>query len=327
MSPPRSTEAGLFVMPDDAVGTKFSDTLDIDQEAHLLYMGDNWSGGIDVFDISTPEARYLTTVTMRGVFAGVCVAKPVHKLYVGTWDAASHSSVAVIDIDPNSDTLHTVVARVDVGGNAGADLLDYDPVHRKIYAGMRNEGFLAALDAETDTIVGRIGGLGLALEQPRYNAADGMVYLAGREDNVLYQVDPVEDVLVATFDIGDACNPNGLAINPEANQAVLACSNRVTPHAVVWDLSTQTLAEVVYETGKGDGAVYSAAVDRAFFAADGYTSGPVIGVFGGNPIRFLGNIETGPGASWVAFDETHNLVYAPAIEAGKPALRSYPLAI
>jgi len=321
--PEHTTEAQIsaFVMPDGAVGAKFTDTLDIDQEAHRLYMGDNWSGGVDIFDIATTEPVLLQTVRMWGSVFGVCVAKDVNKVFAGL----SGSIVAVIDIDPAAARPNAVIARIDTGGRGSADLLDYDPVHRKVYVANRNDGFLTAIDAVTNEVVKRIEGLGKALEQPRFNPADGMVYLAGNGDNVLYQVDPVRDALVNTFDIGDDCSPNGMAINPETNQALLACSNRQRPHTVIWDLNTQSIASVIEESGCGDGAIYSAAVDRFFFAASGFGSGPVMGVFGENPVRFITNVPTERGSSWVAFDETNRVVYAPAIRNGKPALIKFPL--
>lgn len=52
-----------------------------------------------------------------------------------------------------------------------------------------------------------------------------------------------------------------------------------------------------------------------------------MGIFGGNPVKFLTNGPTERGASWVAFDETNNLVYAPAIRSGKPALIRFPLPV
>lgn len=318
-----TTEAPIsaFVMPDGAVGAKFTDTLDIDQDAHRLYMGDNWSGGVDIFDISTTEPVLLQTVRMWGNVFGVCVAKNVNKVFAGL----SGSIVAVVDINPAAARPNAVIARIDTGGRGSADLLDYDPVHRKVYAANRNDGFLTAIDAVTNEVVKRIDGLGKALEQPRFNRADGMVYLAGNGDNVLHQVDPVQDVLVNTFDIGDACSPNGMAINPETNQALLACSNRQRPHTVIWDLNTQSIASVIEESGCGDGAIYSAAVDRFFFAASGFGGGPVMGVFGENPVRFITNVPTERGSSWVAFDETNRMVYAPAVRNGKPALMKFPL--
>ena len=63
------------------LASKFTDTIDIDQEGHRLYAGDNWSGGVDIFDISTPEAKFLKTVKIRDSFYGVAVAKDVNKLF------------------------------------------------------------------------------------------------------------------------------------------------------------------------------------------------------------------------------------------------------
>jgi hypothetical protein len=59
-----------------------------------------------------------------------------------------------------------------------------------------------------------------------------MVYLAGNTEDVLYQIDARTD----TFAIDEGCHPNGMAINPETGQALLACANRQRPHTVIWDL-------------------------------------------------------------------------------------------
>jgi len=315
--------AVLFEMPDAAVGAKFTDTLDIDQAAHLLYMGDNWTGGVDVFDISTPAPVFLETVRIRGQLFGVCAAPSVGRVYAGL----SGSRLAVIEAAGPQPRAHSVLALVDTGGRGNTDLIDFDPDHQKLYAANRNEGFVAVLDAKTNELCARIDGLGGALEQPRYNPADHMVYVAGNADNVLYQIDPHTDTLVNTFDIVDACHPNGMAINPDTNEALLACSNREHPHTVIWDLTEQKVASVVEECGCGDGAAYSPGVDRFFFAASGFPGGPVLGVFGGSPAKFLGNIPTMRGASWVGFDETNEIAYVPAITHGKPGLLGFPLPV
>ena len=82
---------------------------------------------------------------------------------------------------------------------------------------------------------------------------------------------------------------------------------------------------MISDCGCGDGAIYDPVVDRFFFAASGFPSGPVIGIFGGDPVEFRTNVPTQPGASWVAFDQTHRVVYAPALQDGKPALIWFPL--
>jgi DNA-binding beta-propeller fold protein YncE len=316
----KSTPLSLTALP-EAAGAKFCDTLDIDHEQHLLYAGDNWSGGVDVFDIDKPKPKYVQTIGIRGRLYGVAVASNVDKVFVGV----SGSIVAVIDIRRDSDKANTLVAQVHTGGTGHVDLLDYDPIHRKLYAANRLDGFMTSIDATTHAVVGRVDGLGRGLEQPRFNPTDGMVYLTDNVENVLYQIDPMACKLVATFEIADACYPNGLAINPETNQALLACSNRARPHTVIWDLNAQAIASIIEESGCGDGAIYDSTIDRFFFAAAAFTGGPVMGMFGGTPVRFLTNVLTARGASWVAYDRINELVYAPAIENGRPALLSFPL--
>jgi hypothetical protein len=276
---------------------------------------------VDVFDISTREAKYLKTIRTRGNIFGVCVAKDLNKVFA----ALAGSAVAVIDIDPSSPTFETVVARVDTGGRGATDLIEYVPEFKKLYAANRNEGFMAAIDAVNNVMVKKIEGLGGGLEQPRFYSGDRMVYLAGNTEDVLYQIDPATDTLVNTFEIGEGCHPNGLAINPDTGQALLACSNRQRPHTVIWDLKEHKIGSVIEESGCGDGAIYDPTIDRFFFAASGYTGGPVMGIFGGTPVRFLGNVPTERGASWVAYDRANRLVYAPAVKDGKPSLISFQL--
>src|SRR5258706_586787 len=312
-------------VPAQAGRTKFTDTIDIDQEAHRLYMVDNWTFGIDTFDISSPVPSYLKTIRSTAfrppAFFGLCVAKNVGKVFV----AHGTSLVSVIDIEPASATADTVIATVSTGGRKLADLIDYVPPLRKVYVANRDEGFMTAIDATTNRVTKKIGGLGGALEQPRFNSRDGMVYLVSNSDNVIHQIDPRTDRLVTTFDIGDECNPNGLAINPSTNQALLGCDYQERPRTIIWDLDERRIASVIDDCGCGDGAIYDPVVDRFFFAASGFPAGPVIGIFGGDPVVHQINVPTQAGASWVAFDQTHRIVYAPAIQDGRPALIGFPL--
>ncbi|MEI6665100.1 MAG: YncE family protein [Chloroflexota bacterium] len=316
-----------FAVPVEAQAQKYVDTLDIDQAAHRLYMGDNWSGGVDVFDISSPTPTYLKTIRTRGNLFGVAVAKEVDKVFVGL----ANSFVGVIDIAAGSPTEDTFVARVDTNGNGAADLIDWDPVHRKLYVANRHavngvdDGFISAIDGVTNEVVARIEHLGRTLEQPRFNPTDGFVYVTGAGDNVLHQIDPATDRLIATFPIGDDCHPNGLAINPTTNQALFACNNRDRNHTVIWDLTTQAVASVIEECGAGDGAIYDPIANKYLFAASGFRDGPVMGVFDGTTAALIATVPTERGASWAAYDQTHNVVYAPAYEDGKPALLSFAM--
>ena len=85
------------------------------------------------------------------------------------------------------------------------------------------------------------------------------------------------------------------------------------------------VAAVVQGSGGGDGAVYDATVDLFFGAHSSMTGGPVVGIFGGDPVRLLANVPTTKGASWVVYDRAHRQLYTPAYEDGRPALFAAPL--
>ncbi len=315
---PSITSVPLTTTPlPERAQAKFCDTLAIDNERHMLYLGDNWSGGVDVFDIASTQPAFLKTVKLRGRIYGVVVAGNANKVFAGM----SGSTLAVIDILDD----HSVATLVHTGGSGHVDLLDYDPVHRRVYAANRLDSLLTWIDADTHEVIGRVDGLGSGLEQPRFNPADGLVYLTDNRDNVIFQIDPEAARLVQTFAIDDDCFPNGMAINPSTNQAVLISSNAKHPHAVVWDLQRQSIASITDESGGGDGVVYVPSIDRFLIAADEFGAGPVVGIFGGDPVQFLGNAQSTHGASWVDFDVTRGLVYTPTVTEGRPGLVSFPI--
>ena len=45
-----------------------------------------------------------------------------------------------------------------MGGHGHPDLIDYDPVHRKVYAPNRNDGLMTVIDAVSNTAIKEIGG-------------------------------------------------------------------------------------------------------------------------------------------------------------------------
>jgi YVTN family beta-propeller protein len=310
-------------IPPIAGQTLSADIIVIDQDSHLLYLTDRNDNGIDIFDVSTPNARYVRTVDVGSGPNGVIVAKNVNKVFAGLND----SNVAVIDIDPASPRVNTVIARLNTGGKARADELDYDPQERKIYVANSDDQFVTVIDAAQNSIVKRIDVPGGAIEQPRYNEADGMMYMTGSEDNVVYKFDPKTDTMVAKTDVVDKCNPNGLAINPKTNQALLGCSNREQPqHAVAWDVAAGKVITTFTNAGAGDMTLYDDKVDRFFFAASNFFRGGQMAIFSGSdPIAFETNVPTAVGSHAVAFDQTNNIVYTQDQLPGDAALFSFRL--
>lgn len=298
------------------------DILEVDQATHMLYVTDRTDSGVDVFDVSTPTAQYVRTIDVGSGPNGVAVAKNVNEVFAGL----NNSDVVAIDINPSSPTANTVVARLNTGGKGRADEMDYDPKEKKLYVANSDDGIVSVVDATSNQIIKKFDNMGEALEQPRYDAGDGMMYMSGSGQNVIFKFDPTSDTLVSTTDVVDKCNPNGLAINPKTNQALLGCSNRAQPqHAVSWDLVAGKVIDTFQQVGAGDAVFYSARADRYFFGASNFFRGGQMGIFGGTPIKFLTNVPTAVGSHGVAYDETNGIVYTQDQLPNEGALYSFPL--
>jgi hypothetical protein len=301
----------LLPLPDVAIPpvagqTLSTDILEVDQSAHLMYVADRTSHGVDVFDVRTPSAKYVTTIPTGADPNGVTVAKNVNKLFVG----AADSTVVIIDIDPASMHPNTVIARLSTGGKKRTDEMDYDSVEKKLYEANSDDGIVVSVDAVRNTIIKKFTDMGEGLEQPRYNPADHMMYLTSSDQNMLFQFDPTNDVLVKKFPVGVACAPNGLAINPKTGQALLGCSNKQAGHTIIWDLNAGKVGAMISEIWAGDAAFYSAKDNIFLFAASNRPTGALLGVFTGGPnIRFVGGAPTYVGSHAVAYDETNRVAY------------------
>lgn len=291
------------------------DILDIDQATHLLYVADRTDNGIDVFDVSTADAKYVKTIDVGAGPNGVVVAKPVNKLFAGL----NGSKLVIVDL-----TNYAILAKIDTGGKGRTDELDYDPKDNKVYAANSDDGIVTVVDAKSNQVIKKFDNLGDALEQPRYDPNDGMMYMTSSDQNAIFQFDPTKDTMVKKIDVGTKCNPNGIAINPQ-NHAILGCSDKKANVTVEWDLTAQKAVQTMDQTGAGDAVIYSAKADRFFFGASNFNRGPAMAIFTGNPIKFLTNIPTATGAHGVAFDETNNIIYTQDQNPNEGALFAIPL--
>ncbi len=307
-----TTKIALTKVPIPPIAGKTAsiDIIEIDQAAHLMYVTDRTDNGIDVFDVSTAAAKYLKTIDTGSGPNGVTVAKNVNRLYTGLNDG----NIAVIDIDPASPKLHTVLAKLASGGKGRADEMDYDPKDKKLYAANSGDGIVNVIDGTTDKIIKKFENLGDGLEQPRYNPTDGMMYMTSSDQNTIFQFDPTKDVMVKKFDVGVKCLPNGLGINPATNQALLGCSagrtgSKDPSFTVAWDLAAGKVIAQFDQAGAGDAVFFSAKAGRFFFAASNFNRGGMMAIFSADPIKFVTNVPTAVGAHGVTYDETNNVVY------------------
>ncbi|HLQ35829.1 MAG TPA: hypothetical protein VK457_24335 [Chloroflexota bacterium] len=301
-----------IAIPPIAGKTLSADIMEVDQATHRLYVTDRTSGGIDVFDTSASPAKYMTTVKTKGDPNGVVVAANVKKLLVGEGNNANpagspgQSTIGIIDItDPASPK---VLAELDAGGKKRADEVDYDPNTKKGLVANSDDQFVTIVDMDKNTIVKKIDLPGGGLEQPRYNPVDKMMYLTGSEDNVLYQFDLSKDAMVKKTEIVDPCNPNGIAINPTLNIAVLGCSNTKQQHLAIWDFKTSKVTSTIDKAGACDGDIYDAKANKFFVACSNFFRGGQLSIVNGDG-SFFTNVPTAVGSHGVGYDEGTNTVF------------------
>ena len=298
------------------------DILVIDQSAHSLYVADRTDVGVDVLDVSTPRARYVRTLILKSGPNGIVLAPDLNELF----SANNDSTVVVFDLKSGKQ-----VASVSTGGKGRADELDYDPKDHKVYVANSSDGFVSVIDAKSNTVVKKFDKVSSgSIEQPRYDPADGMFYLTLSDDNAIVQFDPSKDEMVKRFDVGVTCGPQGIAINPQTNQALLGCNDKKKQQAVLWDIAAGKVISTFSQAGAGDVTLYDPKVNRFFFAASNFTKdgspAPELAVFNASPpVSYLATMATAVGSHAVAYDETNKVVYTQDQKPNDGGLFAFPL--
>ncbi len=307
-------------------GAASGDIMEVDQQAQMLYFAvrmnaKSTAGGVVVYDVSGGAPQQVAFVDLGSGGNGVVTAPDLKKIFVGLTD----SSVAVVDVNPGSRRYLQQIARIGTGGAQRTDELDYDPVDRKVYAANSDDGLVTVIDAVGNSMITQFTDLGEGLEQPRYDPADGMMYMTSSDQNAIFQFDPTTDTLVNKFDVGNNCNPNGIAINPNTNQAMLGCSISSSHHAVLWDLGSHSVVSTSRNTGRIDGAIYDGTADR-FLLASRFFRGPAISVFAGNGQFLTNEGPTDASSHQVAYSEATNTVYTAETRGSDYGVASFTLA-
>ena len=287
------------------------DVVEADQAAHRLYLADR-DRGVDVFDISGAPAKFIKTIAMPAIPNGLALAPDLARLFVGT----ASGKVVVVDTKTQSATVDTIIGEWQTGGKS-ADLLDYAAAPRPVlFASNGVDGTIARIDAITGEVKVHIK-VGYALEQPRFNSSDGMLYVTSPDAGALFRIDPntgkTKDKIMLA-----GCLPTGLAINPRSNQALIACTNSVMSR----DLRTGR-SETFDQVAGGDVVSYSVKTDRFLVASPQKTKESAIAIFGGNPIAYMTSVVTDAHGKSAAYDETNDVVYTPDIRPNKAGLSGF----
>jgi len=282
----------VAAMPVVAAGS--FDGVVADPNTHRLYMADRSAKGVDVVDISASTPRFMATVNLGAMPSGLALASDRNRLFV----AVEGGKVAVIDTS-SARVIDTIALNA-----SGADLLDYSPQTQRVYAGTGDGGEVVTIDATTDKVRLRLAAKA-PVGQPRYDPAEGMLYVTTPKSDSLLQINPATGNITRTYVI-PKCGPAGVAINPTRQLAMLACGSSVG----LLNLLTGAHSVTRVVQGGGDIVSYDATSDRFVLASPHGGSDSAVGVFSGSG-EFIGSVAAAPKAHAAAYDTAHGLVYAP----------------
>jgi hypothetical protein len=280
------------------------DLIDIDQGRHKLYVGHGATDTVEQYDVSGSTPNWDRSYTVPGGMAGILIAPDIQKVFGGT-----PNGMVILDVDPNSPTYGQILNTINLG-KGGSDELDYDPVDHKVYFTDVGDQEIGVADSVHNTLIKTFTGIDESqIEQPRYNPADGFMYVAFRATNKLAKYDPKTDTLNALTTLPVPCTPSGVAIKPTTNMALLGCRAVGGPGLVFWNLATNSLDHTIPQATGVDGAVYNAKADRFFAAASRWHRGPVMAMMDGSG-NFITNVPTTIQSHQVGYDQTNRVVYA-----------------
>ncbi len=210
-----------------------------------------------------------------------------------------------------------MIAEVVTGGKE-VDLLDYSASRHELYASNGADGTIAIIDTNTNKVLKQIK-IGFPLEQPRFNAADGMLYVTAPNADALFEVDPSTGTIKNKTTLG-SCTPVGLAINPRIDQALIACDN----WTISWDFRTST-ATTFNQASHADIVSYDPKTDRYLVATPGPITSSSVAIFGGNPIAYVSSVDTGAGGNAAVYDDTNNVVYTTDLRPNRVGLVGFAI--
>jgi DNA-binding beta-propeller fold protein YncE len=297
----------------------------IDQKTRRFYFADRSNKSVDIVD--TKNNKWVGRIT--GFVGPVMKADgkkvdsnksgPDGVLAAGNeaWVGDGDSTIKIVDLKSEK-----IVDTIKTGGSTRLDEMAYDPKDM-IFIGVNN-----AEEPPFATIVSMKAGHKIiakvpfneatdGAEQPGYNAADGMFYIAipeiKKEPNKggVAVVDPKSGKVVKMLEV-DNCHPNGLAFGPNQN-FVLGCSLKKNPSVSILNAKTGKVVAVVPDIGAADMVAYSKKNNQYYIGASNFPGGGVLGVIDAKTNKLVQKVpQKGPSTPHsVAVDDNTGHVFVP----------------
>jgi DNA-binding beta-propeller fold protein YncE len=300
----------------------------VDQKTQRHFFADRSNKSVDIFDVK--DNKFVGRV---GGFVGT-VMKADGKVNSNksgpdgviafddeVWAGDGDSTIKVIDLKTMK-----VTDTISTGGTTRLDEMSYDPKDQ-VFIGVNN-----AEEPPFATLVSTKPGHKIiakvvfkeasdGAEQPDYNPADGMFYVAIPELNKdpkkggVAVIEPLTGKIVKMLPV-DNCHPNGLAFGPDGN-FVLGCSVRgkdgMPPIIVVMSSKTGAPVATVADIGGADMVAYSKKNNQYYTGSSNMPGGAVLGVIDAATNKLIQKVPMkGPSTPHsVAVNDTNGHVIVP----------------
>jgi DNA-binding beta-propeller fold protein YncE len=293
---------GEVALPGD--GSRF-DYASLDSARGLLFIAHLGAG--EVIEVDVHANTVVRTIPNLAQVHGVLVVPERHRVYA---TATGDNDMVVLDEDTGA-----VVNRAPTGQYP--DGLAYDPKRNAVWTTNETGGSETVIDAGTAAVRGTVdmgGEVGNVAYDPGIDRM--LVAVQGRGD--LAVIDPATLAVTTRIGLPGCDHPHGLALDPAAGAAFVACDGNATLLSV--DIGS---GRVTGSNPVGDGPdvlAYDVGAHRLYVAAEsGEVS--VLDEQDGK-LRVVGSDHLADGAHVVALDPaTHHSYYPiPAGSGGRPAL-------
>jgi hypothetical protein len=263
----------------------------VDQKTQRYYLADRSNKSVDVFDAKTDKFIGSTPgfvgVTMKNGKPDNDTSGPDGVVVVGSqiWAGDGDSTIKVIDLKTMK-----VVDTISTGGKTRVDEMAYDPKDQ-VFIGVNNaeEPPYATLVStkKGHKVIGKVSFADATdgAEQPAYNPADGLFYVAipelkkDEKKGGVAVIDPKTGKLVKMLPV-DNCHPNGLAFGPGGNFALGCTANGKEMPAIITIMNYKTgkVVKEVPDIGAADMVAYNPKAGQYYTGSRNMPGGPVLGV-------------------------------------------------
>lgn len=288
-----------------AGGANRLDYQSIDYTTNRLYISHLGSSTVHVFDLR--KQKIVKDISLASNPYGILAVPSLKTVYVGI---GGNNQVAVID----ENTLQ-VTKYIQAGETP--DGIAYNPQSKEVFVSNENGGTVSVINTKANDHITDIQ-IGGAVGNTQNFSGQNRIYTAAGDDNKLIEIDPMQNKVVAKYNLPGCSHPHGFYIDPQTSYAFITCD--INNVMLVFDLDTKKVISS-YTVGAGpDVLAYDEGLHHLYVAAE---SG-VLTIFDvkKNNVKKLYEGFVAPHSHTVAVDQKTHFVYLPLENInGKPVLR------